>query len=538
MFENWSTIKKLIWLKYTVIAAKVKEILYTLSGTPPLLLQFAVKKGLKSLTQYGVTTQSGTPTPSEPKDIVCNNGVLKYGPTGNNLANMIASNLVIQQYINASGEEVADNNNFFYKAYIPVKPNTQYTLSLSSNVYFVSISEYTADKTFVERKSNSPDVNYITITTGADTHFIRFGSNMDRGRMTLEKVLGVNWMLNEGGAMPYEPYAEGIYVDNPETLTLGGKNLFYNSEEWDAGLFVTGGKVASAGQNRTFVMRCSPNTTYYWKHCNLVGGCRAFTVDADTVEVGVEGAWIKQNPVIGEVNEVYSATTGENAKWLCVCYGRNQNGAAPIADQWSDFILSVLPIDTDTPYEAYHTPQTATAENLFAVGDSQDEQEIISGVITRKVGIKIFDGTEGFTMSGVTFRTKDLSDKLENTKVLCTHFNGDVTPSSAVSAMPDLSVKGYGPSEDIFFKYSEITTVADFKAWLAEQYAAGTPVIVLYPLAEEVTEQATPQTLTTQEGNNVLSIVSDVLPNITVEYYGVESVAKADSAVVDESKAG
>lgn len=181
-------------------------------------------------------------------------------------------------------------------------------------------------------------------------------------------------------------------VGTPEVLSVGGVNLFYNDEAWEEGFYLTNGKVAAARSNRTFIMRCTQNTTYYWKHCSLVGGIRAFTVDADTVEAGVDGVWIKQNPVIGEVNTVYSATTGANAKWLGVCFGRNESSAAPIADQWSDFMLSTVPLTEDTPYEPYRTPQTASVVNLYAVGNVKDEQDIISGVVTRRTEVSVSGG--------------------------------------------------------------------------------------------------------------------------------------------------
>lgn len=164
--------------------------------------------------------------------------------------------------------------------------------------------------------------------------------------------------------------------------------------------------------------------------------------------------------------------------------------------------------------------QTASVQNLFVIGNYADMQDVISGAVTRKVGVKVFDGTEAFTISGTAFRTVILSDKAANTKVVCSHFNGDVEPTMAVSTMPDLSVKGYGPNEAIFFKYSAITTVADFKAFLAAQYAAGTPVIVMYPLAEETTEAVTPQSLRTIDGDNTLSMESAVgNADFTVKYY-------------------
>lgn len=164
--------------------------------------------------------------------------------------------------------------------------------------------------------------------------------------------------------------------------------------------------------------------------------------------------------------------------------------------------------------------QTASVQNLFAVGNYADTQDIISGAVNRKVGVKVFDGTEAFTISSAAFRTVELSDKAANTKVICSHFNGDVMPTMAVSTMPDLSVKGYGPNEAIFFKYSAITTVADFKAFLAAQYAAGTPVIVMYPIAEETTEAVAPQPLSAIDGDNILSMESAVgNADFTVKYY-------------------
>ena len=76
-----------------------------------------------------------------------------------------------------------------------------------------------------------------------------------------------------------------------------------------------------------------------------------------------------------------------------------------------------------------HT-QTASVQNLFSVGDVQDEQNIINGHVTRKVGIKVFDGTETFSKSsayGKAFLVNAASSTwgADRTQaVLCTHFLG------------------------------------------------------------------------------------------------------------------
>ena len=48
----------------------------TVTGVAPLLLERALAKQIQSLTQYGLCTQSATPTPSAPVDIMCNNGTI------------------------------------------------------------------------------------------------------------------------------------------------------------------------------------------------------------------------------------------------------------------------------------------------------------------------------------------------------------------------------------------------------------------------------------------------------------------------------
>lgn len=68
----------------------------------------------------------------------------------------------------------------------------------------------------------------------------------------------------------------------------------------------------------------------------------------------------------------------------------------------------------------------------------------------------------------------------------------------------------------------------DWKAWLKAQYDNGTPVIVLYPLAEETTESVQGQRLHSASGENTISVTSNVDPvNLTVEY-------KAEPEGVDE----
>lgn len=166
---------------------------------------------------------------------------------------------------------------------------------------------------------------------------------------------------------------------------------------------------------------------------------------------------------------------------------------------------------------------TATAEMLLKVGDYQDEQEIISGAVTRNVGIKVLDGTEEWRVSGNLFYAGIATDALEDThSCYCTHFKGVATNTSANF---DNEIKvGTNATQTVNWTrvqiypivgtYSDVTT---FKQYLAAQYNAGTPVIVIYPLATPTTESVTGQALQVTGGDNVLEITQASLNNLELE---------------------
>lgn len=141
------------------------------------------------------------------------------------------------------------------------------------------------------------------------------------------------------------------------------------------------------------------------------------------------------------------------------------------------------------------TEQTASVADLFATGEYEDTQNVMTGTITRNVGIKVFDGTEQYSVMNYGYATDELSDfPNENFVPLCTHFVGKTTASSTADTVRLYFTSGGVPRTYFFVDQTvdDFSTVDKFKAWLAAQYAAGTPVIVVYPLATPQTEQVTP----------------------------------------------
>jgi len=150
----------------------------------------------------------------------------------------------------------------------------------------------------------------------------------------------------------------------------------------------------------------------------------------------------------------------------------------------------------------------ATAQMLLSVGDYKDEQNITTGAITRRVGVKVLDGTEDWRKNVSLADTRNAFSTNLNfvpqSKVsYCTHL------PNVTSTNLDGVYLGVGMNF-ILGSSSNITTAEQFKAWLAEQYANGTPVIVVYPLAEPTTETVTAQSLTTAPVRQALGAIMDM----------------------------
>lgn len=161
---------------------------------------------------------------------------------------------------------------------------------------------------------------------------------------------------------------------------------------------------------------------------------------------------------------------------------------------------------------------TATTEMLLKIGDYQDVQSILDGAVTRNVVVKVLDGTEDWqNLTGyINIAKTDLGTDstvlpLNSTNIICSHFETKTNMGTSVDCI------AVGISY-VNFKYDSLfTTVAQFKQYLADQYAAGTPVIVIYPLATPTTESVAGQALQVQDGDNTLEITQASLSGLELE---------------------
>lgn len=150
----------------------------------------------------------------------------------------------------------------------------------------------------------------------------------------------------------------------------------------------------------------------------------------------------------------------------------------------------------------------------------RDEYNATTGVVTRNVGVKVLDGTEGWetTSQPAVYRWgSPVLFSLPNVCV-CSHYVG-VSTDLTIPNMPDKSAKtGFTGNSNVYIKDSSFSgNLTGFKQWLADQYNAGTPVIIVYPLATPTTESVAGQTLQVQEGNNILEITQASMDNLELE---------------------
>ncbi len=136
---------------------------------------------------------------------------------------------------------------------------------------------------------------------------------------------------------------------------------------------------------------------------------------------------------------------------------------------------------------------------LRKVGDYADSYNATTGQITRRVGVKVLDGTEDWELQNAnrsvfvikTLFPADFASNPDNNIGLCTHFTVTARSTTVSNALENGQM-GWNTLGYLAMRHvASLAEVANFKQYLADQYAAGTPVTVYYPLATEVIETLT-----------------------------------------------
>ena len=393
-------------------------------------------------------------------------------------------------------------------------------------------------------------INDPTFTTPADAHWALVSLvNSSASTITFSDI-----QIEEGStATSYEPHNSLSVSGTQETINVHGKNLLdanvasisttklpssdvmIDFTKWYAGVAFNG------YMNDTNVSGFSYGVgTITFTSIDAAYGCVRFVKlkPSTTYTVSCASPTANHKAAIMCYNDngdgTYKATTQiQTPTYLPYSFTTNADptkiyGILLYTTVNTEITYSEIQLEegsTATDYEAYFNGGTATAEMLLKVGTYTDEQEVINGGVTRKVGAKVLDGTENWVVISGTYSyfRADFNEDFSNvnsTNCLASHF-----PYAAIGISSNLQgfrFYSYNTQNSVFIRYDAICAATSanipvFKQWLADQYANGTPVILVYPLGTETTETVTAQALTTQEGDNVADITQASMSGLELE---------------------
>ena len=470
------------------------------SGADILTVMGTKENSLKSLVVNGGCVLNDTQTPLSPVAIKCNIGDISYGVLGNNLLEVNDANIVIGKYINNNGVITESLPNIYFQRFVAVKPLTEYTLSTSEHINYANFMEYDENGVFIKRTLYGSTSAYVgtsvTHTMGDTTAFVIVGSNVNSSKyptITKADVKSIKWMFNEGSSsLPYEEYRCGYSYNGEDKVFVYNKNLSVGE--------LVGKGYASTGVVSTSTTFCgnlyrfpvTEGQTYTVSWGELPDGMSGVFVNT----WNLDGSWRTRQAISATDKLSYTIPSGVGM----VNFTLYKTGGITIGpDTW----IQVEYGNTATEYVPAVAPVSASAELLLGVDDYIDKQDAVSGTVTHRVGIKVLNGTENISTSNRVF-TIGISDKVRSkSELACSHF---VYSSDTSSVVSDLKIISFA-SQNIGFRYDACTDIESFRQFLQREYAKGTPVMVVYPLAEEYTESVAPQSLANPKGD--ITVIRD-----------------------------
>lgn len=443
-------------------------------------------------------SQKTVPTPTNPLQINCNNGVVKVSKNLFNksiFAEDSGTTAVYTSYQVPNG------------TYTMSSPDFPYTGSVT-NVFFLAGNVSTGALSATNGVAINKPIT-ITVTDGYYTVGHRYTSG---GNLNNAHPIDYNWQIEKGStATTYMPYGQ-IYVDGTtETVEITGKNLFDKSAVTANGYYNEDGVWTSSQTSDTSNWIPVQPSTQYTITTELATGSR---IEGNRRFNYFDGnkTWLSQTVSQQTTNKTSTTiTTPNNAKYIRCSWTTSGNYAI------DNNTAQIEQGSTATTYEQYYNGGTATAEMLLKVGTYQDVQSVIDGGVTHNVGVKVLDGSEKWSLSGGYIVLSDFNFPIPNNGGYCTHFK-TISSSEYFGSLDDAMRFGYtGNSATLFVKSTSFSTSNRFKQFLAQQYAQGTPVILVYPLATPTTETVTAQPMNIQEGTNIVEITQASMDGLELE---------------------
>ena len=298
------------------------------------------------------------------------------------------------------------------------------------------------------------------------------------GALTRAAVLGVTAETGEGEKSPDNPYT--LSGAKPTALTVCGKNLLSVPLE-----------VYNNRLNTSQLISLPPGTYYI--------NCEGYTVSKPKWAIKGGNEWI-DNPSpseiwnygtpISDTNNTFTVT----GEYRYICFRMWAEMSEYGVDETARISISTV---QDEPYEPYAGQSVELPEGLelYGTGGGCDEYDAASGTLTRRWERLDLDGTESWN----TY----VSDHVGADVMVYTLAGYDFALAYQSSVCSCFRNVNYAWQHNVPWEYSDhdaqaykyftvpkeqFPDVSAFKAWLAAQKEAGTPVALLYPLAHPAAE--------------------------------------------------
>ena len=538
----------------------------TVTGNGYVDLTNAIAWYLTSVKLYWGSTQADTPTPTTPVDIVCNNGVLKvkagwlpvwykrvlwYTCNNNVLWQITDFKLRGSDTIRISFSVLAACNVFGCYQWTDANDNYDLYVSTTSGSKYLRYGSWTylsywSNANLWERfdvvfsptwTSWMPQDSTWSPLTFESANDLLIGATTLTGTSKLKwNLYGsiiVDWRLNlipcerlsDNSLWYYDTYSDTFFepTGTPTSLWYDNTYTLWIVAEWTTETVGVHNKNLSVGAlenvGYTSTGWTSTSTTFCGNLCKIkCSPWDKFTASCGNFTDGISWFFINTWKTDWTRNQRQAIASTWTLTYTIPAWVSEVNftiyktGWITISDNsW----LQVERWEQATTYEPAFVWGTATAQMLLAIWDDKDEHEVLSWTVIRNIGVYVCDGTETISTSNATY-TIWIRDKVTSkTPLLCSHFEYSTKTSSQVE---DLKVISFS-STNIGFRYDACADSTAFKSWLKDQFENGTPVIVVYKLAEPTEETVAWQTLHIQDWNNIVEITQASIDNLPLEVH-------------------
>ena len=304
--------------------------LLIVSGVSPLSIANALAKNIVSLTQYGKCEQDGTPTSVTPVDIKCNNGTLTM---------------------------VDDELPSGYKRITSIKFDGDFWYELEEAL------------------------------TGDDDVTMTLDDTLSSGQNVFGSYNGT-----ASGKKNFSLYIYGGISTNSSYLRYGEQLV--RPKLGSGERTITFGKSGTSGFQTDAAITPEEFTTPANAYIGMLPNSSSPAYTGSIIGNVLVGTRLKYIPCEREHDGVIGYYEAVNGAFL-----EPIGTGTPVAGSYDTSHLNKLTVvgtpEVLTVSDAnLLNQQTASAVNLLAVGDTKDEQDIISGVVTRRCAMCYYDGTQ------------------------------------------------------------------------------------------------------------------------------------------------